>query len=144
MSFWCLLSGISYAYIIFLVKHKWIHTIQTIFLTSPSCPHSHSWSRNISGNPRSRCRGMTTVRGKRSVMWRLGWKDAILYSFIGFSELRNLKCHVGKEIRDRSLGLCLELGLKPGHPAAFLTRLLTRISASTLLKELKFHYCSFI
>lgn len=65
---------------------------------------------------------------------------AVLYSFISLSKLRNPKCRVGKGVRDRSLGQCVELGLKPGHPAASLTRLLTIMSASILLKELKFHY----
>lgn len=69
---------------------------------------------------------------------------AVLYSLIRLSKLRNPKCHVGKGVRDRSLGQCLELGLKPGHPAASLTRLLTIMSASILLKELKFHYYAFI
>lgn len=60
------------------------------------------------------------------------------------SELRNPKGHVGKEVRDRNLGVCLELGFKPGHSASAPTRLLSRISASVLLKELKFQYYLFI
>lgn len=60
------------------------------------------------------------------------------------SELRNPKGHVAKEVRDRSLGLCLELGFKPGRSASSLTRLLSRISASVLLKKLKFQYYLFI
>lgn len=74
--------------------------------------------------------------------WMEG-EAAVLYPFIGLSKLRNPKCHVGNGVRDRSLGWCLELGLKPGHPAASLTRLLTRSSASILLKKFKFHYYAF-
>lgn len=74
--------------------------------------------------------------------WMEG-EAAVLYSFIRLLKLRNPKCHVGNGVRDTSLGRCLELGLKPGHPAASLTRLLTRSSASILLKKLKFHYYAF-
>lgn len=78
--------------------------------------------------------------------------STILYSFISLSEVRNPKYHVGKGVRNRSLGLCLDLGIKPGHPvpvvtfcpAACQTRLLTKTSFSILLKKLKFQYDSFI
>lgn len=119
------------------------------FLTFPFCSHSHSWSRNISGNPRSML--LSIVREKRPVRRGLGWKESLL-SFISLSEPRNSKCSVGKGVRNRSLALCLEFHLKPGHTvpvvtfyqASSLTKLLTKIWASVLLKKLKFQYYSFI
>ena len=116
------------------------------FLTFPLCSLIHiPETETFPGTP-NLCLLDHSKRGEASEVetWVAG-VAAILYSFIGLSELRNPKCHVGKGVRVRSLGLCSELGLKPGHSATYLTRLLTRISASILLKELNFSTtCSFI
>lgn len=63
------------------------------------------------------------------------WTDgepAVLHQFV---RLSNSKCRVGKRVRNRSLGLCLEFHLKPSHTlpvvtfyqASSLTKLLTKI-----------------
>lgn len=129
------------------VKHKWVHTVQTVFwlflfaLSFTFLKQKHLWS-------------LSRIRERRPLRWKLGWKEWLPFCipFISLSEVRNPKYHVGKGVRNRSLGLCLDLGIKPGYPvpvvtfcpAACQTRLLTKTSFSILLKELKFQYDSFI
>ena len=109
-----------------LVIHKWVH-IYTEFSNFPLCFLMHIRVAEMFPGTPDLCPVDHSQRGEATEVetWVEG-KPAILC----LSELRNPKGHVGKEVRDRSLGLCLELGFKPGHSASFPTRLLSRISAS--------------